>query len=74
MATTITGGFAQLRTNLEITGLQSGTVSTRQTNVRNNLGKEMTVIDSFLVGSYQRSTMVSPLKEADVDIFAVMDG
>ncbi len=73
MATTISTGFQGLKENLEITGLQAATVSARQTNVRENLAKEMTVLDSFLVGSYQRNTMVSPLSEADVDIFCVMD-
>ncbi len=73
MATTVNAGFQGLKVNLEITDLQATTVSTRQTNVRDNLAKEMTVTDSFLVGSYQRNTMVSPLSEADVDIFCVMD-
>lgn len=34
MPTTITQGFTKFRSNLEITSLQSSTVSTRQTNVR----------------------------------------
>jgi hypothetical protein len=33
----------------------------------------MVVSDSFLTGSYSRSTMISPLKEADIDIFMVLD-
>ncbi len=33
----------------------------------------MTVLDSFLTGSYSRSTMIAPLKEADIDIFVVLD-
>lgn len=33
----------------------------------------MTVLDSFLAGSYRRSTMIAPLGEADVDIFIVLD-
>ena len=33
----------------------------------------LTVEDSFLTGSYARSTMIAPLKDADVDIFVVMD-
>jgi hypothetical protein len=73
MATTIQQGFSILRQNLEITTLQSGTVSTRQTNVRANIAKELDVLDSFLAGSYQRNTMIAPLKEADVDIFIVFD-
>lgn len=73
MATTIQGGFEQLRANLEITGLQSSTVSTRQTNVRAAVERGFKVLTSFLAGSYARSTMIGPLKGADVDIFVVLD-
>jgi hypothetical protein len=73
MASTIISSFTKLRSNLEITGLQSTTVSQRQSNVREVLDAGLTVHDSFLTGSYIRSTMVSPLKEADIDIFAVLD-
>jgi len=73
MATTITSGFNKLKENLEITSLQSSTVSTRQRNVREAIESEMTVLSSFLTGSYQRSTMIAPLGEADVDVFVVMD-
>lgn len=73
MARTITQGFEQLRQNLEITGLQAETVSTRQQNVRAALDDGLTVLETFLTGSYRRNTMVAPLKEADVDIVAVMD-
>jgi hypothetical protein len=73
MATTILEGFEELRSNLEITDLQEETVSTRQTNVRKVLDAGLTVHDTFLTGSYKRSTMIAPLKGADVDIFAVVD-
>jgi hypothetical protein len=73
MARTITQGFEQLRQSLEITGLQSETVSTRQQSVRSALDDGLTVLETFLTGSYRRSTMIAPLKEADVDIVAVMD-
>jgi hypothetical protein len=73
MATTIQQGFQRLKGNLEITGLQSSTVSTRQQSVREAVEAELTVLDSFLTGSYSRSTMISPLSEADVDIFFVLD-
>jgi len=33
----------------------------------------LTVGTTFLTGSYQRSTMIRPLKEADIDVFAVLD-
>lgn len=73
MATTVQQAFQKLRENLEITGLQASTVSTRQQSVREVLEEELAVEDSFLTGSYSRSTMIAPLSEADVDIFFVLD-
>lgn len=73
MAKTIDEGFRGLISNFEITGLQEETVSTRQQNVREVMEAGLTVLDSFLAGSYKRSTMIGPLKEADVDIFIVLD-
>jgi hypothetical protein len=73
MATTITSSFQKLKENLEITGLQKNSVSTRQENVRDIVAGEMDFLDSFLTGSYARSTMIAPLSEADIDIFIVLD-
>ncbi|MFH1563354.1 MAG: CBASS oligonucleotide cyclase [Nitrospirota bacterium] len=73
MATTITASFQKLKENLEITGLQKSTTSTRQKNVRDVVANEMDVLDSFLTGSYARSTMISPLVKADIDILIVLD-
>jgi hypothetical protein len=73
MATTIQQSFAVFRSNLEITNLQTSTVSTRQANVRSVIESGMVVLDTFLTGSYSRSTMIAPLKDADVDIFVVLD-
>ncbi len=73
MATTISSSFQKLKENLEITGLQKSIVSTRQENVRDVVAKEMDVLDSFLTGSYSRSTMIAPLAEADIDILIVLD-
>src|SRR5260221_8636467 len=73
MASTIAEAFEQLRSNLEITDLQEETVSTRQQNVRKALEDDFNILDSFLTGSYRRNTMIAPLKEADVDIFIVLD-
>jgi hypothetical protein len=73
MASTIDEGFEEMRSNLEITDLQEETISTRQKNVRNALEDDFVILDSFLTGSYRRNTMISPLKEADVDIFIVLD-
>jgi hypothetical protein len=47
-------------------------VSTRQTNVRAAVQRRLTVVDSFLAGSYARSTMIGPLKDADLDIVMVL--
>jgi len=73
MATTISAAFQKLKSNLEITGLQESTVSTRQQSVRGVVERDLTVLDSFLTGSYSRHTMIAPLKEADIDIFIVLD-
>jgi len=73
MPITIKQGFEVLKQNLEITTLQSSTVSTRQQNVRDAVASELSVLDDFLTGSYKRSTMIAPLKEADVDIFVILD-
>ncbi len=73
MATTVTQGFNTFKSNLQISELQSSTVSTRQKNVREAVEKELIVLKSFLTGSYSRSTMIAPLKKADIDVFVVLD-
>jgi Second Messenger Oligonucleotide or Dinucleotide Synthetase domain len=73
MATTVIQAFEDFRTKLEITSNQTTNVSTRQQNVRKNVGAKLTVLDDFLTGSYMRSTMIAPLKDADVDVFIVLD-
>jgi len=70
---TIVAGFSTLKSNLEITGLQKTTVSTRQSTVREAVAAGFDIHESFLAGSYARSTMISPLKESDVDIFLLLD-
>lgn len=72
MSTTIESSFKKLRENLEPTGVQKSIISTRQASVRSVISKEMEVIDSFLTGSYARSTMIAPLSDADIDIFIVL--
>lgn len=73
MAKTILESFKELKANLEITELQHSTVSIRQRNVRDASENELDVLDSFLTGSYSRNTMIAPLKEADIDIFIILD-
>lgn len=72
MATTIQLAFQTLKQNLEITGLQKSTAATRQQNVRKAVEDDLTVLDSFLTGSYSKHTMIAPLKESDLDIFIVL--
>ena len=72
MESTIAAGFQKLRNNLQITGLQTATVSTRQKNVRAAVADGLDVLSSFVAGSYARSTMISPLKESDIDLFVVL--
>lgn len=73
MPTTIPEAFRKLKSNLEITDLQEETVSTRQKAVRGVVEAELNVLDSILTGSYSRHTMIAPLKEADIDIFVILD-
>ncbi len=68
----VQSGFEKLKTNLEISSLQRSTTSTRQQNVRDAVEKELTILDSFLTGSYIRNTMIAPLSEADIDVFVVL--
>ena len=65
--------FERLRSNLELTGLEESTVARRQQNVRDVVATQLTVVDSFLTGSYRRQTLIGPLKDADVDIVVVLD-
>jgi len=73
MPFTIADSFARLRSNLEITDIQSSVVSTRQQTIRRTVANGLTVTEDFLTGSYARSTMISPLSEADIDIFICLD-
>ncbi|HEX8199702.1 MAG TPA: hypothetical protein VF590_04390, partial [Isosphaeraceae bacterium] len=73
MAKTVTQSFTDFLKNLEVTPPQSTTLSQRQQRVRDNVQMQLKVIDDFLTGSYMRSTLIAPLKLADVDIFEVLD-
>jgi predicted nucleotidyltransferase len=73
METTLPAAYQKLKENLEITGVQKSTVSTRQQSIRNSLSGHLNVVDSLLTGSYSRNTMISPLSESDIDIMVVLD-
>ena len=67
MVFTIASGFDGLKSNLEITGLQTSTISTRQQAVRASIANAITVVDDFLTGSYARSTMIAPLASVQTE-------
>ncbi len=73
MAQSIPQAFREFAANLEITGLQTSTVSARQDNIRALLARELNLLESFLTGSYRRHTMIAPLADADIDIFVVLE-
>lgn len=72
MAKTIPESFKIFRSNLEITDLQTETVSTRQKHVRAAVENSLEVLDSFLSGSYSRHTLIAPLKKADIDVIVIL--
>jgi hypothetical protein len=73
MARTVPEAFKEFKSRLEITNPQTSTVSTRQQTVRDVVEDGLDVLDSFLSGSYSRSTLIAPLSEADIDVFVVLD-
>ena len=75
MPHTVAKAFEILSERLEITPLQLSIVSKRHERVREVLKRALPVVDGgdFLTGSYMRRTMIAPLKEADIDIFIVLD-
>jgi hypothetical protein len=73
MATTVDSAFREFQSNLNISDIQRSTISASQQALRDVLDERLFVLDSFLSGSYARSTMIAPLASADVDIFIVLD-
>ena len=73
MVTSVAEAFEQFRRNLQITTLQTSTVASRQTAVRDAVAAKIDVKESFLTGSYSRNTMIAPLEKADVDVFMVLN-
>jgi hypothetical protein len=73
MAKDISDSFRIFRANLEISDLLHSKISSRQLLVRGALEEELHVLHTFLSGSYSRNTMIAPLHESGIDIFAVLD-
>jgi len=73
MAKTVIEAFKVVKSNLEITDQQLYAVSAMQQNVRKAMENGLEVLDSFLTGSYSRHTLIAPLKDADIDIFVILN-
>lgn len=63
---TVTDAFATFKSNLELPDNLQDKASEAQQEVRKELGKYLTITDSFLSGSYPRHTKIDPLKDIDV--------
>ncbi|MGW2397040.1 CBASS oligonucleotide cyclase [Kitasatospora sp. NPDC001664] len=73
MARSAAAIFADFRSRLELTEIQGSIVSARHNRVRQEVSSRIDVLSDFLTGSYARHTLIRPLKQADVDIFTVLD-
>ena len=73
MATTVDQSFREFKKETGDYGPPSHDRFDRQSTVRQVVQAGATVLDDFLTGSYARSTMIAPLKDADIDIFMVLD-
>jgi hypothetical protein len=72
MAKTFAEAFHGFQSKLEISGLQASRASSRHQAIRDHLADNLDVLDSFITGSYRRHTLITPLYEADIDVFVVM--
>jgi len=72
MAKSVAEAFGEFHSNLIITNNQQEEVSRRRASVLQTLKRSFVVKDSFIFGSYQRSTAIAPLRDADVDLFVVL--
>jgi len=73
MAKNIPDSFSIFKSNLDIIDLHQSKISSRQLIVRGVLEEEFDVKQTFLSGSYSRNTIISPLKQAEIDVFVVLD-
>lgn len=73
MLMTVAEAFTKFRSNLEPTKTEIKDASRRQQEIRAQVGGEIGVEDSFLTGSYARSTAVRPLKDVDIMIVLTDD-
>lgn len=67
----VADGFANLKSNLEITPTEAALASNRRQAIYDHLDTHWDISTAFLTGSYDRHTKTKKLK--DVDIFVVID-
>lgn len=72
MPITVQQSFQRFGERLQITSLQDSLVQTRQKAVRTVMENGFDVLDSFVAGSYSRGTMIAPLKEANINVFVLL--
>ncbi|MEY9912816.1 hypothetical protein ABIA35_009083 [Catenulispora sp. MAP12-49] len=68
--TTVDDAFGKFRTRLETTPTENSTASSRQQRIREQLARELDIVEDFLAGSYRRHTKTKPLR--DIDIMVVL--
>jgi hypothetical protein len=74
MVKTVAEAFNTFRSDLEITNMQQQVISTRRDSVETCLKREWALNGgTFLIGSYPRHTMISPLSESDIDLMVPLD-
>jgi len=65
--------FEKLAKNIELSLVEYTTVSRCQASIETYLGKYITTFTTVLPGAFARNTMVSPLKESEVDLLVLFN-
>lgn len=76
MAKSLEAAFSEFKSRLEITDWQAALVSQRRANVGKVLSAKLTLAPSAapqVIGSWDRHTLIAPLKTADVDLLVPLD-
>lgn len=73
MSSTVNEAWASFQSNLEVPHIQTERLLVRQEKICEVLQQKITCLNEFISGSYVRSTMIAPLKAAEIDFFVVLD-
>ncbi len=69
----IKAAFDTLAKNIELSLVEYTTVSRCQASIETYLGKYITTFTTVLPGAFARNTMVSPLKESEIDLLVLFN-